>query len=129
MTCLIPDLFETSDIALEDTIFLESPTGGSLKPYSVNKDYRTPIELRASGYIVRPGQNFVAEDLIKVDAPSTKTLIFVPHQDLIRVGIDVSVLIIPAGTTGKFSLLFKNSNQQHSVRITPGMSIGRLVEL
>lgn len=121
------------DLRLGDEIKVEIPPEMGTLPEIVDlsakawQNFET-IKLGEEGFIVKPGQFFLAHTVEEYNLPDDISSEFVLRSSIARSGLNH--MLAGFGEAGfnnaQLTLEFHNCNQYHSVLIKPGMRIGQV---
>lgn len=116
------------DVRIGNKILLESPAASTLELNRYNSKHLTQITIRDTGYLIRPGQVFLANSLEILELPNNIVAQFVLKSSIGKLFINqiLSTHIEP-GFKGNITLELLNWNEQHSIRITPFAKIGQFI--
>lgn len=116
------------DVHIGNTILIESPAAGIVDLTRHNPKHLTSVELRESGYLVRPRQIILASTLESLNLPNNLVAHFILKSSIGRCFFNqLQSNHADPGFKGCLTLELKNDNEQHSIRLTPGVPIGQLV--
>lgn len=116
------------DVRIGETIMIESPAAGILDLTRPNQKHLTQVELRDTGYLVRPGQVVLAATMEVLNLPNNLVAHFILKSSIGRNFFNQAQSNhADPGFSGPMTLELKNDNEQHSIRLTPGCKIGQLV--
>lgn len=118
------------DVRLGDTIMVER-----YSDKSCSVDYRArqkldmvEVKLTDNGYVIRPGEFFLAHTIEKCNFADDTAALFRIKSSMGRIGLEhMDAGWVDPGFHGALTLEFKNMTQWHSIRIRPGDRIGQLV--
>lgn len=121
------------DLRLGDEIKVEIPPEMGDKPGIVDltaKEWQNfeTIKLSEEGFVVQPGQFFLAHTVEEYNLPDDISSEFVLRSSIARSGLNH--MLAGFGEAGfnnaQLTLEFHNCNQYHSLLIKPGMRIGQV---
>lgn len=118
------------DIRLGDTILIErfNETSKIVDYRAREKLNMKEVKLSEEGYVIRPGEFFLAHTLEKCDFADDTAALFRIKSSMGRIGLEhMDAGWVDPGFHGALTLEFKNMTQWHEIRIRPGDKIGQLV--
>lgn len=119
------------DICLGDTIMVEDlfNDGGPIDIAAKQSPSFVEIKLGPDGYIVRPGQCFLAHSVEFFNLPNTISGQFILRSSVGRCFLEhMQAGWADAGWHGaQLTLEFKNNLEYHDLLIRPGMRIGQMI--
>lgn len=123
------------DVRLGDTIFVEDWESRDWSSEEVVLDYskRDKMQLKEvkmdhEGYVVRPGQFFLAHTLERCNFPDDVAALFRIKSSQGRIGMEhMDAGWVDPGFHGVLTLEFKNVTLFHAVRLRPGDRVGQLI--
>lgn len=86
------------------------------------------VELRDSGYIIHPGEFFLAHTIEVCNFSDSTAALFRIKSSMGRIGLEhLDAGFVDPGFNGTLTLEFKNMTNYHPILIRPGDAIGQLV--
>lgn len=118
------------DVRLGDEILVEE-----FRQTSIPVDYRKrqrlnmrSIKLDEEGYVIRPGEFFLAHTMEKCNFADDTAALFRIKSSMGRIGLEhMDAGWVDPGFNGTLTLEFKNMTSHHNILIRPGDAIGQLV--
>ena len=120
------------DVRLGDTILIEAPKeeGSSfVLDYSKREKMKmVPVKLTDEGYIIAPGQFFLAHTIERCNFPDDLAALFRIKSSQGRIGMEhMDAGWVDPGFHGVLTLEFKNMSENHSILIRPNDRIGQII--
>lgn len=116
------------DVRISSQIMVESPAASILEIGRSNPKHLAPVILRETGFLVRPRQIILASTLEVLELPNDIVAEFVLKSSIGRLFFNqMQSNFADPGFTGSITLELQNSNEQHSIRVTPNVKIGQMV--
>lgn len=116
------------DVHIGDHIMIESPSSRNIELDRPNDEHLKTVELFDHGYLLRPGEIFLAATKEKLTLPDNIVAHFILKSSVGRCFLNhLQSVHIDPGFYGHVTLELVNMNNQHSIRIKPNTKIGQLV--
>jgi len=116
------------DLRLGDTVLIERHTDRVVDYRRRDKLDMAEVKLDAGGFIVRPGEFFLAHTVEVCNFPDDMAALFRIKSSMGRIGLEhMDAGWVDPGFHGALTLEFQNVTRSHSIIMRPGDKIGQLV--
>lgn len=117
------------DIRIGDTILVENSADGVVDIDAKENLHWKEVSIPDDGYIVHPGQFFLAHSMEEFNLPDDISSLFVLRSSMARCGMNhLHAGWADAGfNNSKLTFEFHNVTANHSLRIRKGMRVGQMV--
>ena len=116
------------DLRLGDTVLIEQFTNKLIDYRRRDKLDMQEVKLDEGGFIVRPGEFFLAHTIEVCNFPDDMAALFRIKSSMGRIGLEhMDAGWVDPGFHGALTLEFQNVTRSHSIVLRPGDKIGQLV--
>lgn len=117
------------DVRLGDTIWIEDSNGYCIDLAQKQVPRMIPLDLKADGYDIRPGEFILASTIEVFNLPNNVAAEFRLKSSSARAGLDqaLAVWCDPGWTGSVLTMELRNNLQGHLLKIRPGQRIGQMI--
>lgn len=116
------------DLRLGETVLIEQYSAKVIDYRKRDKLVMQEVKLDEGGFIIRPGDFFLAHTIEICDFPDDIAALFRIKSSMGRIGLEhMDAGWVDPGFNGALTLEFKNMTEAHSIHLRPGDKIGQLV--